>query len=231
MRNSLATLLVVFALAAPASASLQIDPIPGAVTAIDSGNNFMGNLATLGLTHITKGNILVTVPGTLTFFAHASESGYINTFSVGITDVLTFTENPDILTWNAAGTQITNVGATVNSITTAAATSLFDLLAKFTSNIGVTATPGSVEFGIFVDSTGNYNPLGTTPTTMYFGYDDNGASPDDDNHDDLIVSVRFSPSGTTGGNPPGTVPEPLSGIVWGLLAAAAVVLPGIARRR
>jgi hypothetical protein len=72
------------------------------------------------------------------------------------------------------------------------------------------AAIGEDGFGIFgtSDSTPNFfaNPNGR----LYFGYDDNGAN-EDDNHDDMIVSMEFLLLSSAE-----TVPEPATLAIWGL---------------
>jgi hypothetical protein len=52
---------------------------------------------------------------------------------------------------------------------------------------------GTDKFGIFLpdDATSVFTPTPDSEDryTLWFGYDDTGATPDDDNHDDLIIRV------------------------------------------
>ena len=207
----------------PASASLQIlSPTSNLMNS--SLNDFADDLDDLtpALVKVVTGDVKVLAAGTLSFFAHASESGFTNTFHIFDTSSNEYTYEEHELGWNA-GVPIASFGVPANAL-------LSQLLASFTTS-GIPPTSNGKNakindanegFGIFVDINGNYDP-----THLYFGYDDNGAGPDD-NHDDLIVSVVWS--GPLGGTP-GTVPEPVSFVVWGMLAAAAIVVPGISRRR
>jgi hypothetical protein len=169
-------------------------------------NNFIGNLNPLygGAAQVRSATLSTDQAGTLFFSFHASESGYINTFSFTKPDatVVSYTENPD-MNWNAAGVSFGSVTGTVAELNSVLAS------LKFTSNHGLNAGIGQQGFGIYgtggqvvasTDSLGRY----------YFGYDDNGAGPDD-NHDDMIVSMEFVPSS---GGP--NVPEPATLSIWGL---------------
>jgi hypothetical protein len=206
----------------PASASLQIiSPSPNSMNS--SFNDFADDLDDLtpALVKVVAGDVKVLAAGTLSFFAHASESGFTNTFHIFDTSSNEYTYEEHELAWNEAGVPIVSFGVPANTL-------LSQLLASFTTDgsNGIDASinePNNPGFGIFVASDEGYDP-----NHLYFGYDDNGAGPDD-NHDDLIVSVVWSkPLGGT----PGTVPEPVSFVVWGMLAAAAVVVvPAISRRR
>jgi hypothetical protein len=241
MRYVLAALIAVL-LATPVSASLQIvdiynnvgDPTdimnPENIPAYPF-NDFANTLTAspLNLVKVVVGNVMVSGPGTLYFYAHGSESGFTNTFSVG---PLTYTESSDINPWNPDGIPITSLDTLTTSIFVSGPTllSAIGLDARFTT----TGTPPSGKnakiteggFGIFAKyESGSIVTDGYSE--LYFGYDDNGADRDD-NHDDLIVRVLFVPSSVDGSL---ETPEPVSAVVWGLLAAAAMVVPGVARRR
>jgi hypothetical protein len=85
----------------------------------------------------------------------------------------------------------------------------------FGSNSGVFSIAGTAGFGIFFTS-GRGN--GFDESVLYFGYDDNGAG-SDDNHDDMIVSARFTP-----------VPEPATLAMWGI-GALGMMFAGRRRRQ
>lgn len=208
-------------LVSPSLASMQIilngttpvleDPIPG-------NNDFISFLGTggLGYQQIVMGDVGFTQAGTLTFYAHASESSFTNTFKIN--GLPSFTELSDIA-WNSPITEIGTIAVTTLD-------TLFSLGAEFTTshagNGGVNAKiKQDAGFGIFANKSGTATITGPY-TTLYFGYDDNGATPDDDNHDDLIISAVFAP---LLGPPPG-IPEPVSGVVWASLCGLSVLMTG-----
>jgi hypothetical protein len=78
-------------------------------------------------------------------------------------------------------------------------------------------------FGIFAEETAGGSTITAPYSQLYFGYDDNGAGPDD-NHDDLIVRAVFTPQSPV-------VPEPISLFVWSGLLATAVLATGSRRHR
>jgi hypothetical protein len=204
---------------APVSASLQIvsptllqDPIP------DNNDFKYTNLNPMGLYRIVLGDVKVNGNGVLNFVAYASESGFTNSFKVAS---YTFTENPDINPWYGPGYLINSspIPVTDGMLLSDAA-----LNARFTTtgSGGLDAAIKDDGFGIFVGQS-----IESSYTTLYFGYDDNGAGPDD-NHDDLIVSVTFTPDSLTGTSP---VPEPISFLVWGGLAGVVGLVSSVVRRR
>lgn len=212
MRSSIAVLiLLVFGV--PASASLEIMPLDVLEDPLPSSNDFLAELTSLGLDRLVQGNVKITANGTLSFFAHASESAFTNTFSVG---GFSFTEYSDI-SWDAAGTLI---NLTPISVTAGMLLSDAVLNAQFTTNGagGLDAKPNEDGFGIFANEAGDGSTITGPYSRLYFGYDDNGAGPDD-NHDDLIISVVFTPA---------AVPEPGAFIVWGGLALLGSL---VSRRR
>jgi hypothetical protein len=233
MRRVTALLLVLFA-AAPAAASLQIVNIhqtgvpgdlldPANIPPFPS-NDFSSDLFALSLAKIVVGDIQLNLPGHLYFFAHASESGFTNTFKAGNSGEVSYTEPAnDLQPWHDYDVPIGQI------LNVPAGTLLSSLNAIFTTtgSGGMPAAILSGGFGIFTEVNQN-GSIKTGPyDEVFFGYDDNGAGPDD-NHDDLIISVQFRPL-PPGGTP--QVPEPVSVVVWGLLAAATILVPGIARRR
>ena len=132
-------------------------------------------------------DVIATEAGTLRFFAHASESGFTNTFHINDTlgNPYSYTEVGAVTGWDDPLVPFAEFDVPLN-------TTFSSLLARFTTNgtppastPGVDANIGEIGFGIFVASNGDYDPF-----HLYFAYDDNGAGPDD-NHDDLIVSVQL----------------------------------------
>ncbi len=228
MRYSLAALLAIV-LASPVSASLQIET-PFTPMAPLGINDFATQLGQRILSPsvvtpwVAVADVIATEAGTLRFFAHASESGFTNTFHINDTlgNPYSYTEVGAVTGWDDPLVPFAEFDVPLN-------TTFSSLLARFTTNgtppastPGVDANIGEIGFGIFVASNGDYDPF-----HLYFAYDDNGAGPDD-NHDDLIVSVQFVPGSSTGTAP---VPEPISFVVWGALVGATVVLPAVSRRR
>jgi hypothetical protein len=213
-------------LATPSFASLQIvSPTPNA---LNGYNDFAGNLSLIspGLIKVITGDVqVIDEDGKLEFYAHAAESGYNNNFSVKdpLGAVSVFSETGDF-GWRDINDLINPLLPFATFNVTAGTSFFTDLLAKFTSNSAPEASIGTAGFGIFVNAAGDYNPY-----HLYFGFDDGGAGPDD-NHDDLIISVKFTPDPGTDPPPP-SMPEPFSGLVWCGLAAVAVLAPGFARRR
>jgi hypothetical protein len=214
----IAAYLTLLVFSGPAWASLQIIPSSVLEDPIPSNNDFASQLGALGLDRIIQGNVKITAPGTLSFYAHASESGFTNTFRVG---TYSFTESPDI-PWNPAGILIN-----VTPISVSAGMLLSDavLNARFTTtgSGGLNAPITHAGFGIFAEETPGGSTITAPYSQLYFGYDDNGAGPDD-NHDDLIVRAVFTPLAQV-------VPEPISLFVWSGLLAAAVLVTGGRRQR
>lgn len=183
-----------------ANASLVVAPSSVEDSVPNSGNDFNSALMALSFDSIVAGTITATTAGTVTFYYHASESGWNNEFlangGVGANSV-SFTESAN-KSWDPIGIQIGSISISAGE--------LLDL--AFVSNNGPLHGIGSAEFGIFSNlAIGSFfsdadDPLGGR---MYFGHDDDGAGPDD-NHDDIIVSARFT-----------AVPEANSLFVWSIL--------------
>ena len=228
--------LLVIAAASPTMASLQIVNIfqsasPDFRNPINipptPSNDFSPELFGLNLAKIVVGDIQLTLPGNLLFFAHASESGFTNTFKAGNSGEVSYTEPAnDLRPWHNHDVPIGQI------LNLPAGTLLSSLNAIFTTtgSGGAPAAITTVGFGIFTQ----LNPNGSIKSgpygEIYFGYDDNGAGPDD-NHDDLIISVQFQSRPLDGTPPDVSAPEPVSFVVWGMLAAATCLAPGISRRR
>jgi hypothetical protein len=214
-------------MATPAWAALQIATSSVINNPIPANNNFASDIAsalgtTVGTTMNVNSDITVFGDGTIQFFAVASESGYINTFDIlGAASLISggdYTEDgggpTQDIPWDDSRPAFATISVNNGD--------LLSTLVRFSSSGGTTSSPGqtvgagALGFGIFVSS-GAGDPYSSN--VLYFGYDDNGAGPDD-NHDDLIVRAVFTP-----------VPEPASLIVWGLLASSAVGLAVFRNRR
>jgi hypothetical protein len=214
---------------APANASLQLSFGAGDVLAssVPASNDFRISLeSALGVSAggvmIVKSDVMATAKGTISFFAHASESGFINRFE--ILDQLIggsspFTETTDLNPWQNPALPFATISVDIGDALSS--------LVQFATNGGVTpafARPGDFGFGIFLKSSATTLD---NHTTLYFGYDDLGAGPDKD-FDDLIIRAVFTPSPQ---NNIEEVPEPASIAAWGLLAGCAIGALVIRRRR
>jgi hypothetical protein len=211
--------LLLMLLSSPVFASLQLVS-PTASTNILDINDFKGVLSSdWSLEKIlTAIDVKVVGDGFLQFFVHGSESGFVNTFTAG---AATFTEptvpSPADVPWNGPGTAFGPLIAVSDGNLLGAT-----LGAKFTTTGSggqpalLGGTSPDVGFGIFLKADGSHDP-----NRLFFGYDDNGAGPDD-NHDDLIISVLFT---SLSGAPP-ELPEPISCVVWGCLGWIAFFVTG-----
>jgi hypothetical protein len=175
MRRHLAALALLSAVAIPTGASAQEVQInTGAETGISGLNNFIANLNALGYTGFTStgASLILDANSVIDFYFHGSESGYNDTFTAGSASV---TEMTPLTAWIPAGTYIGTDAFTAGSLAG---------LLNFTSNTGTPATVGESGFGIFLKE-GFVS--GTKVNEFIIGYDDQITSPDDDNHDDLII--------------------------------------------
>ena len=214
----------IFALAVlvtPACASIGLELVSPVQLQdpLSSNNDFKGNLNALGLVKLFMAdNVYVAADGVLNFYAHASESGFDDNFSVA---TYSFGENTSFTPWDGPGVLI---NSTPIAVTKGTLFSSLNALFSTPSTGGRNAPLGSDGFGIFVGDS-----ISPDYSTLYFGYDDQAAVPDD-NHDDLIVSVDFIAA-------PGRVeqsaeaPEPISALVWGGLVGLAVLMPKAFRLR
>jgi hypothetical protein len=195
MKNALKMSVAALALlAAPSHASTLIVGPGVDSTPLASNNDFATNLQGLGLTILrTNATLTLTGPSNVTVEYFGSESGFVDTFTLG---TLSFAETNK----NVFGAQL--LGTVLNL-------PAGPLSASFTSNgHGNTHGPGTVNFGFFL-------PRGTTgvyeSNEIWIGYDDqiNNA---DDNHDDFVLRLTVTP-----------VPEPTTWAMmiggFGLLGA------------
>jgi len=182
------------------NASLVLVPSAFEDSVPNSGNDFNTSLTSLGFDSILSGQIKATSAGTVTFYYHASESGWNNQFLANGSVLHTETGNTP---WDTAGLLIGSIAVSAGEV----------LNLAFDSNNGPLHSIGTAEFGIFANLAG-----GTFLSNgrAYFGHDDNGAGPDD-NHDDIVISASF----TNGGG--AIVPEPGTAMVWGLLSLTGLI--------
>jgi PEP-CTERM motif len=208
MKRLFAILGIAVGLATPAYASFVVTPDGNAAdqttTAAIVGNDFQADLINLGLTNASYGAALsLDAPGTVTFYAFGSESLFDDSFVKNGTQLFAETDPTATYYGGAPGTDGLNLGSFAY-----AAGSIADLLFHVVTPHGpgtpIDAAVGDHGFSIFYGS----NPTGL----LAFGFDDNGASPED-NHDDLVILARIT-----------AVPEPATWLLmiagFGFLALA-----------
>lgn len=183
---------IFFALVTPAHADFVLDtegmssisPIPGQGEPGD--NKYKDELENLGYDGLViegdEQTLTVDADAKLAFEFHAIEADYTNGFEIGGTEVLS--KSADDTVWMNPGDQFTT--RTVDAGDT--------LDWGFTSDQGTDADLGSPGFGIFTQGTTGLTDEGNVPLgqEVFLGFDDAGAS-FDDNHDDLVVSVEEVP--------------------------------------
>jgi hypothetical protein len=194
-------------------------PIPG-------NNDFRQPLAAaLGVsvdkTMVVQGDLRFKTSGVVEFYAHASESSFTNRFELlgPVQSGGNFTESSDIQPWQNPSEPFATIAVNAND-------RLSDLVQFATDGKGVSpdSQPGDDEFGFFLPK----DPQAAAGITqVYFGYDDNGAGPDDD-YDDLIVSAVFRPYPVSGIP---QIPEPASMVAWILLTGVAASYFRVRQRR
>lgn len=206
-------LLAITACCAPCFASISISPPVFQDTVPNSGNNFNTQLTALGFNAIVQGSLTADIAGTIDFFFHGQESGWNNSFTAKNQDdsvAATVSESSSLTPWIPGGTYIGTLVVAAGDV----------LKLSFDSNNGAEHAVGTPEFGIFAKGTGtgagfSLTTLLGTDGRLYFGHDDNGAGPDD-NHDDIVISAKFTP-----------VPEATSLLAWG----AMLLSVGLVARR
>lgn len=164
------------AFAVPAAAA-TFSVTPGSKFAVPANNDFIGDLAGVGLNAYTTvgASISLSGPTKVKFEYMGSESGNVNYFTGG--SLAPYAENnkavwgPTLIGYaNFAGGAFTNL--------------------SFSSIGGVAnSTVGMDSFGIFLPS---LRSTGLTSSVIYLGFDDQ-INNIDDNHDDFIVKVTAVP--------------------------------------
>jgi hypothetical protein len=219
-------------------------------TSIPNVNNFKTALSTYyapanpyDIDRLFNGgaDVKVTAAGTISFYYHASESGFTNEFVVGGTqvgsDLLGGTSLfAELIGGTPSGTTQIDfqnpAGLFIGSIDVAAGAYLSTLGVGFrvadtngtSGTAPVDALAGTPGFGVFYNkATYDANNLYNF-SELFLGFDDNGAGPDD-NHDDMIVRALFVPAASP--VVVGSVPEATSAAMW----VGLVGLAGWAARR
>jgi hypothetical protein len=204
--------------------------------AVASGNDFAGQIKTgLGIAPASplsyvagNADLLLSGAATVEFWYLGSESGYANYFGASA--------NGDSYVYRGEGASapaypngvagldgpyFAGSAKYIGAVTYASGGSfksggvLQNLLGfRSTSSGGITATPGSDGFGIFLAgnavSGAGYNQL-------YFGFDDQAANPDRDYDDYVVLAKIITP-----------VPEPAS---WAMMIAGFGAIGAAMRRR
>lgn len=193
---------------APQAAQAAIIVNTGTIAAVGAGNNFQGQLASLGLTRYTTSGaeLLLDAAATITFEFLGSESGFSDTFTALGTSVLSYTENALFSDAFAAPILIGSAGFNAGS--------LVDLLRFSSTGPGATATVGQDAFAIYLGG----NQAGGPVNTLYLGFDDQLTGPDDD-YDDFLVRATITSSAP--------VPEPAT---WAMAILGLTLVGGAMRR-
>ena len=196
------------ALAAPAALQAQTVQVNYVATNPVPGNNdFVTQLAGLGLTQFTTtgASLLLSGDATIYFEFLGSESGFSDTFTAdGLYGDPTLTETSGSEDHFAAPIPIGFASFLGGSLTG---------LLNFTSSGGMPATVGMDGFGIFL---GPNQTSGDNVSVFYLGFDDQ-ITAQDDNHDDFIVRATVLPP----------VPEPAT---WAMMLVGFAGV-GVAMRR
>lgn len=217
--RSLAAVAILAAVGSSVQAAIIVNAGDELEASVPTNNDFKSKIDDLyaGGASVWTGTLSFTTGGTLTFYYHGAESGFTNSFQNGST-VLKEENNEDWISEPEAF-------ATLN-LTQAEAQAL---VLRFTTTGagGLDAIIGADGFGIFrsKDSETGYSFF-ASDGRIYFGYDDNGAGPDD-NHDDMIISALWE--STEPALP--SVPEPATLAVWTVLSGIGLVASRRFRRR
>lgn len=233
--------------ATPVSASLQVVSGAGLI-AIPDDNDFSGELLGYGLTQVFQGgaDVKFLSDGMLSFFHYGSESSYKNGFVVGgewrgsgsaleSGDSLGLVGG-DVIAEGLNGWQ-SDPPAALLKFSVAKDTYLSDYGIGFrvldknsNSGVAIDAIAGTAGFGIFVGDEYDAADPSLTYKSLFVGFDDNGASPED-NHDDMIMRISFSfaKKAAKADKKPskdgvGAVPEAASIMTWGGLLATTVLI-------
>lgn len=180
----------------------------GSFQSVPADNDFQANLGALSLNGYVSGGATLgfalgagETSGIIDLFYMGSESGLVNTFNAtGNVGAVSYAET------NKAVFSPLYIGSVTFTSTIASLGNAFNFLG------GTPGAIGSNEFGIFVNRakiSGNFD-------TLYFGYDDNGANPED-NHDDFIVRAVIR-----------AVPEPGT---WAMMISGFLLVGSLLRQR
>jgi PEP-CTERM motif len=192
--------LLMGAAGATQAAFISVDTVnpAGSTTGIVPANDFRGTLAGLGVTTYTMGTSLATdIAGTVTYFYYGKEAGYRNDFtSGGLSYSSGFT--PEAQSYFGAPIEIGSVSVGAG---------LLDF--KFCAYSGGPSLQGCVSnaqndalgFGAWQSIA-----MSVLGDVAWLFWDDSGAGPDD-NHDDMLIKVVFTPN---------SVPEPGTLALFGL---------------
>lgn len=204
MRKAFLSALACLACLAATPAAAQFTVSHSGTHVIGDNNDFKADLAGLGLTRYADlGSSVTATPGTFTFTLMAWENGYKNAFSA------------KSLAADVEWTGFSAWGSTPASFSYTSGDAAPGVWKLSTDGPGVAGLIGSQSLAIFL-------PLGAgdyVSNTLYFGFDDLGAGPDD-NHDDGIFRVTWEPLN-------GAVPEPQT---WAMLIAGFGMVGAASRR-
>lgn len=170
----------VIAIAIPAHAGFIlttdiVNPTPG-------NNNFSANLPS----HFTQGanQVLdISSAGTIEFFFDGKEASFTNSFKSATAGIV-FTRVANDLSWNNQTASIGSGSFTPGSLT---GDWLFDSV-QGVNNRGI----ASNAFGIFYSGGASLTGV-DIGNVVHLGFDDQGRR-QDDNHDDLMITVVFTPA-------------------------------------
>jgi hypothetical protein len=201
--TAISTVLLTFA---PASyAALILSPGSSPVPIPVAGNDFNVQMADLGYSQMITGSQLsVDQAGSVTFTYIAAESGYTNSFN--LSSGASMTEHNEAFKFDGYNSLTINVtaGEILNFNFTSLGIGALSPVDNFTDK-------NLQGLGIFTKGSGSSHQQ------LILGYDDQWITPDDDNHDDMMIRVDFSP-----------VPVPAA--LW-LFGSGLLGLVGIARRK
>ena len=202
---STAILAMLFVFAPASNAALILSGGSGTVTLPVTGNDFNADMQALGFDEMTVGaQLSVDQAGTVTFTYIAAESGFTNKFNSSFGSM---TEFNDAWNFNPGHTSLTgNVTAGVLGF-------------NFTSDGSGALEPVDNFLGLNLEGLGIFTDGSGLMNKVILGYDDQYLWPDDDNHDDMMILVEFSPN-----------PVPVPAAIW-LFGSGLLGVIGIAKRK